>query len=51
MMVLALAEKLKKFPAEVEEAFGEADLVEWGAYWKWQSDEREKAAKAARNKR
>jgi hypothetical protein len=50
-MVLTLAEKLKKFPAEIEEAFGEADLVEWGEFWKRQADEREKAMKAARSKR
>lgn len=50
-MVLALAEKLKKFPREVEDEFSEADLVEWGEWWRLQAEERDKAMKQARNKR
>jgi hypothetical protein len=47
-MVLALAEKLKKFPREIEDEFTESDLLEWGELWRWQAEEREKAAKKRR---
>jgi len=50
-MVLAVAEKLGKFAHEVAETLTDAELAEWGEFWKWQSDEREKAAKKARARR
>lgn len=47
-MVFAVAEKLKKFPHEVEEEMTDDDLAEWSAFWSWQASEREKAAKKGR---